>query len=184
MPLTNKSANESIELSVLQSAKTQTGETLADLSQKAPLLIIFLRHCGCTFAREALADLSRQRTEIAAAGVNLVLVHMTDETDAASLFATYGLQDLPRISDPAQELYKAFDLRKGSAWQVLGPRMWWRGLKALMAGNSLGVPKGDIYQMPGVFLLRDGRIESAFRHEISSDRPNYSEIAAQARSSH
>ena len=37
---------------------------------------------------------------------------------------------------------------------------------------------GDGFQMPGVFLLRNGRIEKAFRHQTAADRPDYCELAS------
>src|SRR4051812_39952951 len=90
---------------VLESARTQTGESLGDLSGKSPVLVVFLRHCGCTFAREALADIAAQRAAITASGTNIVVVHMQTDEEARELFSRYGLADVLRISDPQQTLY-------------------------------------------------------------------------------
>ncbi|MGP1310160.1 MAG: hypothetical protein ACTS27_08185, partial [Phycisphaerales bacterium] len=41
----------------------------------AGLLLVFLRHAGCTFCREALADVAKRRRRIENAKVRIVLVH-------------------------------------------------------------------------------------------------------------
>jgi AhpC/TSA antioxidant enzyme len=167
----------SLEPAILDAAKTQTGESLLALSRQMRTLVVFLRHPGWTFCRQALAELAEKRSAIAAQGTGLVLVHMQTDTAASALFARYGLQDVPRISDPGRQLYEAFELSRGSLAQVAGPRVWLRGLLSLFKGHVPGVPEGDVLQMPGVFLLNNGRIERAYRHATSADRPDYCELA-------
>lgn len=161
----------------LGDTRTNAGETLQELSQRSPVLVVFLRHAGCPFCRQALADLSEHRGEIASAGTSLVLVHMTSDAAAEKLFAAYGLQDVPRISDPEQRLYAAFGLSRGGLLQVAGPSVWLPGLKSLLSGNVPGIPSGDVRQMPGAFLLQNGRILRAFRPANSAERPDYCALA-------
>ncbi len=59
--------------------RDQQGRTVEELSNDQPVLLIFLRHFGCTFCREALADLRVQRSRIEAAGVRIAVVHMSPE---------------------------------------------------------------------------------------------------------
>lgn len=167
---------------LLDSLRTQTGEMLSGLSRQSPVLVIFLRHCGCTFAREALDDIARHRLEIALAGVAIVLVHMQTDDAARELFARYKLDDLPRISDPDQKLYQAFELQRGSVWQVMGPANFLAGIRSLLKGNLAAVPSADIFQLPGAFLIQDGRILNAFRGHTSSERPDYVALAQCPRS--
>lgn len=111
--------------------------------------------------------------------MRLALVHLASETEAAPFFARHGLADVPRFSDPRQELYRAFGLQRGRWWQVLGPKVFWRGfVAAVLKGHGFGWPKHDPLQLPGAFLLRDGVIVRAFRHATSADRPDYCELAA------
>lgn len=166
---------------VIESARTQTGESLGDLSRKSPVLVVFLRHCGCTFAREALADVAAQRVAITASGTDIVVVHMQTDDEARELFSRYGLADILRISDPQQTLYQAFEVVRGSLWQVAGPGMWWRAVGSLMKGHLIGVPKADVFQLPGAFLIHNGQIVNAFRGKNSSDRPDYTQLAQCAR---
>ncbi|MEJ7607605.1 MAG: redoxin domain-containing protein [Bryobacteraceae bacterium] len=88
--------------------KTEDGITLEQLSRHSPVLLVFLRHAGCTFCREALADLARQRKQVEQSGVQIALVHMGSSAEGGRLSLKYGLDDLPRISDPNRTLYRAF----------------------------------------------------------------------------
>ncbi|MCA9267416.1 MAG: redoxin domain-containing protein, partial [Planctomycetales bacterium] len=134
-----------------------------------PLLVVFLRHSGCAFCRETLAQLARNREQIEAAGARIVLVHMmSDDAEAARLFARYGLDDVPRVSDPERRVYEQFGLARGSWQQVMGPPIWWRGFQAIfLRGHFPGVPRGDLRQLPGAFVVSQGAITRAFRAEDS-----------------
>ncbi len=65
---------------------TQQGYSLFELSQLQPTLVVFLRHVGCTFCREALSDISQQRAEIEAQGTQIAFVTMSEEPAAQSVF--------------------------------------------------------------------------------------------------
>jgi peroxiredoxin len=157
--------------------RSQQGESLDELSRRSAVLVVFLRHAGCTFCREALADLKRQRPEIEAHGCTLVIVHLSDDRSMAALMSKYQLDDVPRFADPEKKLYQAFELKRGTLWQLLGPNVWWPGAKAFFAGHGLGMIDGDGFQMPGAFVLHHGQIIKAFRHASPADRPNYVELS-------
>jgi len=156
----------------------QRGRSISDLSQGQSLLIVFLRHSGCTFCREALQDLKQQRATIEATGVKIAIVHMSDEADGAAMMSGYGLEDVSRISDPTCSLYRAYELQRGTTSQLLGPSVWWRGfVAAIVNRHGLGPLGGDGFQMPGAFLVRDGQLIRSYRHQTAADRPDYCELA-------
>src|SRR5260370_484740 len=64
--------------------RTSAGMTLDEVSRLSPVLLVFLRHRGCPFCREALADIAAQRKEIEKTGTQIVLVHMLNEDDLRS----------------------------------------------------------------------------------------------------
>ncbi len=162
----------------LKSAVTNTGASLEELSRAKPLLVVFLRHAGCPFCREALAEISRQRQEIESAGTGIALVHMFSEDQAAAYFSKYGLQDIPRISDPDRLLYQQFGVPRGSHAQVAGPKVWWRGLKTtIFKRHGVGQIIGDVLQMPGAFVVFQGEIVRTFHYETSADKPDYAQFA-------
>jgi hypothetical protein len=161
----------------LRRAKDQHGTSLYDRSMSGPILVVLLRHQGCTFCRQALAEVAADRLEIEQAGVTPVLVHLGAEAQARMLFARYGLADLPRVSDPTARLYRSLGLGRGSFLQLVGPAAWVRGFRSVVIErHGLSGLAGDGFQMPGVFLIRKGRVERAFVHRVSSDRPNYSDL--------
>ncbi len=159
-------------------ATDQHDRSLAERSRERPHLVVFLRHFGCTFCKEALADLKQQRAAIEADGVGIACVHMSPESDAAAFFAAYDLGDVPRFSDPDRRLYRAFELQRGRFTQLFGWRSFVRGVAATFGGHAAGKLQGDGFQMPGAFLVADGEIVRAFRHDSAGDRPDYCELAA------
>jgi peroxiredoxin len=164
---------------VLERASTESGERLVDLVQASPVLLVFLRHAGCTFCREAVSDIAKVRKEIESNGTRIVLVHLGDRSGIERLLQRHSLSDLDRICDTGQELYRAFGLKKGSWRQLYGPKVWARGLMAAVAkGHGLGRPVADPTQMPGVFFVDQGLVASAYRHRSAADRPRYTALCA------
>lgn len=155
-------------------ARTDRGATLEQLSRNTPVLLVFLRHGGCTFCREALADIAAQRGEIEASGTTIVLVHMDQPGAGRDFFGKYGLGDLHQISDPCRGLYRAFGLRRGDLRMLFGPKVWVRGLDAgVLKGHGAGPLAGDGLQMPGIFMIFHGQVIRSYRHQSAADRPNY-----------
>jgi len=161
----------------MRSAKTQSGVSLDQLSRERATLVVLLRHLGCTFCREALADLRDRRAALEREGVQVALVHMSSDDEARAMFAKYTLEDVARISDQERVLYRAFGLRRGTFRQLLAPKLWVRGLGATLRGHRVGRLMGDGFQMPGVFLVEEGRVVRSFVHETAGDRPDYEALA-------
>lgn len=159
--------------------ETSHGDNLMDLSKEKPVMLLFLRHFGCTFCRESMRDIATVKEKIEEQGTQVVLVHMLeDEESAFEQIQKFGLEAIPTISDPECILYKMFKLRKGSFFQLYGPKVWARGFFAgVFKGLGLGKEMGDLNQMPGVFLLYNGEIQKEFIHNSAADRPNYLELA-------
>lgn len=159
-------------------ARTQSGDCLAALSRDRLLLVVFLRHLGCTFCRETVQDVAEQRDRLEAEGVLPVFVHQGDDGAAAALLAEHGLEGAARIQDPERSLYRAFSLQRGRLAALFGPRVWWRGFVAgVLHGHGVGKLDGDGFQMGGVFLVKDAVILRSFRHRSAADRPDYRDLA-------
>lgn len=171
------SGTPSLEVA-LGKARTQAGESLLEVTGRAPTLILFLRHFGCTFCKENLSDAARLRPSLDAAGTQLAFVHLGTEAEAAEFMKTYGFQDLPRVSDPEMRLYRAFMLRRFRWWQLFDVGTWIRGWQSLKSGNRQGKAVGDPLQLSGAFLVSGGRILGSFRQNVASDRPDLESLAA------
>jgi peroxiredoxin len=161
----------------LDGAVTQSGESLVALSRASPVLLVFLRHAGCMFCREALGDIARARPAIEGTGARITLVHMGDSQAIEKQVEKYGLRGVDRICDREQRLYAAFGLKRGKLGQLFRLRVLLRGFQAaLLGGHGIGRLSADITQMPGLFLLDDGGIVRRFRHRTAADRPDYAAL--------
>ena len=98
--------DQDIEMAgVLQQYHTETGRTLLELVDDSPVLLIFLRHFGCSFCRQTLDDVSRIRALVETKGVRPVFVHLGSPERAKPYFDYYHLSDVERVSDPGATLY-------------------------------------------------------------------------------
>lgn len=165
---------QNVNAGTLQEMVTNEGAKLLHLTFQQPVMLIFLRHFGCTFCREALDDISRKRDEIENMGTKLVMVHMTDFKTAEHYFNRFNIRDAVHISDPTCRFYTAFGLTKGTTTQLFGLQTWIKGFNSsVLKGRGVGLPVGDGFQMPGVFVLQDGEVKEEFIHKVVSDRPDY-----------
>jgi peroxiredoxin len=159
--------------------RTMNGdESLADLTERQPVLLVFLRHFGCSFCREAISDIARRRKAIEDRGVRIVLVHMAPTRAVAERFLKrYKLFPVDHISDPDKEFYREFGLGRGKPEQLFGLMSWIRGFQAgVLEGHGFTYNNeeiGDGFQMPGIFVLSKGEIRNSFIHRHSHDRPDY-----------
>lgn len=158
---------------------TNKDEVLLEMSEKQPVMLVFLRHFGCTFCREMLSEIAKNRQCIESKGVKIVLVHQLSVCDAHHYFKKFNLHEVESVSDPELILYKGFHLRRGKLSQIFG----WKDLSRMFfKGNliKLGIAsfkEEDPFQMPGVFIVRDGKIITKFVHTSVSDTVPYQELA-------
>ncbi len=153
----------------VQRFRLTSGETLQEASEKEVLAVVFLRHFGCTFTRQLLMNLREMHERAEEKGARLVLVHMLQEGEEAEFVDTDGVS---RIADPRCDLYRAFGLGKGGFLELFGPKVWYRGAIAFFRGCGVGLLKGDGLQMPGAFLLKNGKIMRAQKAESAADLPS------------
>jgi peroxiredoxin len=160
-------------------------ERLSDIAGQRPVLLVFLRHFGCSFCREAIADIAKNRAAIEQRGVRIVMVHMAPERDTAErFFKKYKLFPIDHIADPERKFYEGFGLGQGSAQQLFGLMNWIRGFQAGIIeqhGFSYhGEEIGDGFQMPGVFVLHKGEVKKSYIHRFAYDRPDYVQIIVES----
>lgn len=164
-----------------ETLSSSTGQSLRDLSADRLVLVAFLRHSGCTFCRSMLADISAHRQQLNRAGTGIVLVHLERDEDVARLAEEYGLSDVPRIADPQQQLYETFQLRRMAPLELLNPVVWLKGFRtALLERHGFGRVTGDLLQMPGVFLVRDGQPVAGYRHRTPASSCDIEALISEA----
>lgn len=120
--------------------------------------------------------MAARQHQLTANGTQLAFVHMGTAEQGADMMARYGLSSAHQFSDPQQKLYRAFDLKRATLTQVFGLDVWLRGWNAFSKGHGVGMPIGDPFQMPGVFLLHNAEIVREFRHRSAADQPNYEQM--------
>ncbi|MDP4915332.1 MAG: SelL-related redox protein [Saprospiraceae bacterium] len=158
---------------------TNNGDSVFNLTFENPVLLVFLRHFGCNFCKEALVDISKSRSKIETSGLKIVFVHMTDFDTAEKNFSKFGLLNIHHVSDPNCRYYSAFGLVKGNFNQLFGLQSLIRGFSAgIKSGQSPSAQIGDGFQMPGVFVIDRGELKESFIHNLSSDRPDYLQLAS------
>jgi peroxiredoxin len=163
-----------IDQAVLSVMKTQNSTTVLNISKKKPIMLVFLRHFGCQFCREAMDDVSKLRPRLEAAQMELVLVHMAEKNIAEDFFHKFNLDGVQHISDPNCRFYTIFGLLAGSFTQLFGIQSWIRGFTIQAKyGNEVGKHLGNNFQMPGAFIISEGEIRDSYIHKYVSDRPDY-----------
>jgi len=177
--LTNPLAGEMA--AVLETYQTESGRTLLGLVDESPVLLIFLRHFGCSFCRQTLDDVSRIREQIEGRGVRPVFVHLGTPERAKPYFDYYHLSDVERVSDPEASLYASpmFQVRRKSVFtQFLIPAVWKAWLLGAVGKHGVGMIQEDANQMPAVFYLRERAIAREYRYKTIADRPDYLKLIA------
>ena len=156
------------------------GSPLRVLAAQSPALVVFLRSFGCTFCREAMADVAAARDEIRAAGADVAFVHGGSTAEADRWFAKFGLAEVTRISDPALAHYRAFGLGRTSVQSLVDPRVWTRGAVCALAHGFGAQTPEMMRQLPGIFVVQGDRILAEYRHRSPADRPDYLRLVREA----
>ena len=169
-----------IKQEMLEQMTTNDGLNLYRTTFIQPVMLVFLRHFGCVFCKEALLDISERRKDIEATGTKIIFVHMGENEVANEYLGKFDLEDVSHISDPTSQFYRLFGLGKGSITQLFGLSTFIRGYDIVvnkgqkLQGTSSHL--GDSFQMPGVFVLLNGKIEESYIHKVASSRPDYYEL--------
>jgi hypothetical protein len=139
----------------------------------APAMVIFLRSFGCTFCREAMADVAKLKDSIRASGIQIAFVHSASPAEAAPWFHKYGLDDVTQVSDPGLAHYRAFGLEQKALPTIVNPKVWTRGAASALAHGFGSQTVDELRLMPGVFVVQHGRVLAEYRHTTPADRPDY-----------
>jgi hypothetical protein len=165
----------------LGGVRTESGASLLELAEASPVLLVFLRHFGCSFCRQAISDVAELRGELERRGVRPVFVHLGPPELAKVYFEYYGLGDVERVNDPEAAAYRLpmFALgRKNPFLQALNPVVWAGWLKGAIFKHGIGKIEGDGHQMPGIFYLSGAKIVRSFKYRTIADEPDYLKLVA------
>ena len=161
-------SNPISEDEALETFTLNSGETLSQASSERTLILVFLRHFGCTFTRETLKSLNVLEDEAERRDAELVLVHMLHEGQETK----YLPGKVSKIADPNCQLYNALGLGKGKFSQLFGFKVWLKGVFSIFRGCGVGPLAGDGLQMPGVFLVEKGKVTARRPAKTAADLPD------------
>ena len=85
-------------------------------------------------------------------GSRVVLVGLGSVEETAAFKEAFKVP-FEMIADPDKRLFEAFRLKRASTASLLSAKMAVRGLMAMAKGHGIGVPQGDVHQLPGVFII-------------------------------
>ena len=137
-------------------------------------LAVFLRHAGCTFCREAVADLNAAASSLRERGVGLLLVTPGPADRDTLLAGAPNLRDVPIIEDRTGAIAARHDFKQGGAAELFGPAVWGPGARAcLIDRHGVGKLAGNGFQMPGLALYDGGRWTRHHTHRTAAERPDY-----------
>jgi peroxiredoxin len=165
----------------LAGIRTESGASLLTLAEASPVLLVFLRHFGCSFCRQAISDIAELKGELDRRGVRPVFVHLGTPERAKPFFDYYGIGDVERVSDPEATVYQnpVFAIsRIHPVLTLFQPSVWVGWLKGAIFKHGIGAIKEDGNQMQGIFFLKGPKIVREFRYKTIADEPNYLKLVA------
>ena len=160
----------------LASIRTESGASLLELAEASPVLLVFLRHFGCSFCRQAISDVAELRPELDKRGVRPVFVHLGTPERAKPFFDYYGIGDVERVSDPEAKIYQlpVFAIsRIHPVLTLFQPAVWAGWLKGAIFKHGIGAIREDGKQMQAIFFLKGPKVVREFRYKTIADEPNY-----------
>jgi hypothetical protein len=155
--------------------------TLRDQIGSESHLLVFLRHFGCVFCRETLADL-RAAVEREADYPGVLFFFQGSAAEGRAFLRRYWPQ-VRAVADPDLTFYEAFGIGRMGWASMLRPALWDAHRRARAKGHEQGASDGsDVWRLPGVFLVEGDRILWAHRYRHAGDEPDFGAIASLARS--
>lgn len=151
--------------------------SLGDQLGEGVSLLVFLRHFGCMFCRETIADLK------AASDANpdypdVLFFFQGTPTEGRAFLRRYW-PEARAVADPELDFYERFGVRQGSLLEALGPSVLLASRRARKKGHENGPREGDVWRMPGVFAVEGGAIVWAHHPRHAADHPDFARLGEQ-----
>ena len=111
-----------------------------------------------------------------------VLVVTFDPLAAAEAYVKATSLEWPLLVDESRSLYEQYGMGAASLGKLLGPSVWWAGIKLLLKGRRLAKPGRDLRQLGGDVLIDpNGIIRLCHLSSGPTDRPSVEGILEIAR---
>jgi len=141
-----------------------------------PLVVAFMRHFGCPFCREHLILLGRAYHQICGAGGDAVAVFQYGP-ESTERFCQSRSVPFDCLGDPARDGYRSVALGRGPRKEYLSLKVLRQRKRVRAVGARAGIPKGDVAQRPGTFVVDPGgTVVFAHYNEDSTDNAEVADV--------
>ena len=119
-----------------------------------------------------MAQLRRQKEAFDQLGAQVLLVGLGSVEETAAFKKRFDVP-FPMVADPEKRLFGAFRLKQASTGSLLSAKMVVQGVKAMAKGHGIGIPQGDVHQLPGIFIINSaGSIRFSHHATGPADHPH------------
>ncbi len=139
------------------------------------MLLVFLRHFGCIFCRETVGEL-RKIAEQDDSFPQVLFFSQGSSTESRAFLRRYW-PTARVVSDPGFEFYDAFGVGRASWTEALGLPVLRARARARSQGYENGPRSGDIWRMPGVFVVEGSAIVWSHRPAHAADHPDFQALS-------
>ena len=109
-------------------------------------------------------------------GAQIILVGMGDREQTETFRRDFA-PEFSIVCDPERRLYQAYGLKRAGLFQMASPSMLVKGMKALGSGLGMGLPRGDVLQLSGVFIIdTQGTVRFGYHAVNPADHPTPEEL--------
>jgi peroxiredoxin len=147
---------------------------LGDVWAKRPAVLALVRHLGCLFCRQQVAELMRRLPEIERRSATLVVVGPSRPEHIAAFRTATGYPGLLFV-DPSLRAFRAAGLEHSRA-STYHPLAVLKAVRAVAQGHRQTGRQGDIIQQGGTFVLGPGdRVHFEWRDRYAGDHADLDE---------
>ncbi len=150
---------------------------VASLWSGRSAVLLFVRHFGCIFCRQQVAEMLPHLDRIRALGGELFVIG-NGSVEEAREFAVEHAERFPVFTDPSKATYCELGMKRGLG-TVLRPSVVARGLRAMRKGFHQSRVAGDPWQQGGVVVIdAAGRERFRFVSRTAGEHPAPGEVVA------
>ena len=106
----------------------------------------------------------------------VLLFHQGTVAEGADFFSERW-PEARAVSDPDHVFYAAFEVQRGGLSQMFGLDALRNGAVALSQGYMQGKAVGDVWTMPGFFLVQGRMLLWRYGVDNAGDQPDFAEVA-------
>jgi len=148
---------------------------LGDLWQRRAAVVVWLRHFGCVYCREQVAEMRDAAADIQRLGASLIFVGNGGPRHAKAFRAHFAPDSLV-LTDPKLTSYRAIGARQGLL-KTLGPQTWGSALRAWRRGARQSAVQGHPFQQGGVLVMAPGdRVAYEYLSRAAGDHPAVADV--------